>query len=78
MDLINSDILQNKRADYGKQIVVSLSRQLADNTQPAKTIDAKEIAERQAMFESLRGCLAGQEIDLKKIREERLQKRGLL
>jgi hypothetical protein len=25
---INSDILKNKRADYGKQIVVSVSRQL--------------------------------------------------
>jgi predicted nuclease of restriction endonuclease-like (RecB) superfamily len=27
---VNSEILQNKRADYGKQIVVTLSRQLAD------------------------------------------------
>ena len=27
---INDDVLQNKRADYGKQIVVSLSRQLTE------------------------------------------------
>lgn len=27
---INSEILQNKRADYGKQIVVSLARQLGE------------------------------------------------
>jgi hypothetical protein len=27
---INESILNNKRADYGKQIVVTLSRQLAD------------------------------------------------
>ena len=27
---INQSILQNKRADYGKQIVVTLSRQLAE------------------------------------------------
>lgn len=28
-DRINQNILQNKRADYGKQIVVTLSRQLS-------------------------------------------------
>jgi phosphoribosylformimino-5-aminoimidazole carboxamide ribonucleotide (ProFAR) isomerase len=27
---VNDDVLQNKRADYGKQIVVSLSRQLTE------------------------------------------------
>jgi hypothetical protein len=27
---INDEVLQNKRADYGKQIVVTLSRQLTD------------------------------------------------
>jgi len=45
---------------------------------PIKTIDEAELAKRRAMFESLRGCLAGQEIDLKEIRDERLKKRGLL
>jgi len=29
--LINDEILQNKRAEYGKEIVVTLSRQLQDN-----------------------------------------------
>jgi predicted nuclease of restriction endonuclease-like (RecB) superfamily len=29
-NLVNNDILQNKRADYGKQIVVSLARQLCE------------------------------------------------
>ena len=38
----------------------------------------EEIAKRQAIFDSLKGCLAGQEIDLERIREERLGKRGLL
>lgn len=28
---INQDILKNKRAEYGKEIVVTLSRQLQDN-----------------------------------------------
>jgi len=42
---VNDNILQNKRADYGKQIVVSLSRQLSWShilaLIPLKTIDAK-------------------------------------
>ena len=29
--LINDEILQNKRAEYGKEIVVTLSRQLQDS-----------------------------------------------
>ena len=29
--LINDEILQNKRAEYGNEIVVTLSRQLQDN-----------------------------------------------
>ena len=29
--LINDEVLQNKRAEYGKEIVVTLSRQLQDN-----------------------------------------------
>ena len=48
MDLMNpDDILKNKRADYGKQIVVSLSRQLSWShflaLIPLKTIDAKRL-----------------------------------
>ena len=49
-----------------------------EESMPIKTIDEAELAKRRAMFESLRGCLAGQEIDLKEIRDERLKKRGLL
>ncbi|MDL2216735.1 DUF1016 N-terminal domain-containing protein [Desulfovibrio sp. OttesenSCG-928-M14] len=29
---VNEEALQNKRADYGKQILVTLSRQLTENT----------------------------------------------
>jgi predicted nuclease of restriction endonuclease-like (RecB) superfamily len=54
--LINDEILQNKRAEYGKEIIVTLSRQLQDNfgkgydeknlrrmMQFAKNIDEKNI-----------------------------------
>lgn len=38
---INNDVLKNKRADYGKQIVVSLARQLA--TQYGKSYEEKNL-----------------------------------
>ena len=40
--------------------------------------DEKDIEKRMKMVESLKGCLAGYEVDLDKIREERIAKRGLL
>ena len=38
----------------------------------------ESVKERLAMVEALTGCMAGYDIDLKQIREERLAKRGLL
>jgi len=43
-----------------------------------KADEKKEIAERLKMLESITGILAGHDIDLDKIREERITKRGLL
>ena len=43
-----------------------------------KQSDEEEIAKRRAMVKLLKGCLAGYEVDLKQIREERIAKRGLL
>ena len=48
------------------------------DTKKAIQIDDKEIENRLAMVESLTGILAGQNIDLDKIKEERLKKRELL
>jgi len=38
----------------------------------------EEITKRQEMVKLLKGCLAGCEVDLKQIRDERISKRGLL
>ena len=37
-----------------------------------------ELNKRREMLKSLKGCMAGVEIDLAKVREERIAKRGLL
>jgi len=64
-----------------QEFVKAENHLIADNSLiikiPAKT-DEKEIYKRQEMVKSITGCLAGHEIDLDKIREERIAKRGLL
>jgi hypothetical protein len=46
--------------------------------EPKIQSEEERIKERLAMVESLKGCMAGYDIDLKQIREERLKKKGLL
>jgi len=58
-----------------RRVIINI---LDDEVNDAKVDSEKEIEERKAIFESLKGCLRGQEVDLKEIREERLKKRGLL
>lgn len=43
-----------------------------------QTIDENEIAKRREAVQSLKGIMAGYDVDLEQIREERLSKRGLL
>ena len=62
------------RIPSNRRVIINILDEIVDTE--IKTDD--EIAKRREMFESLRGCLAGQEIDLNEIREERLRKRGLL
>ena len=51
--------------------------EISENKTSAQT-NKDEIAQRQEMVKSLKGCLAGYDIDLSQIREERIAKRGLL
>jgi hypothetical protein len=39
--MVNSDVLKNKRADYGKRIVVTLSRQLTEKY--SRSFDEKNL-----------------------------------
>ena len=50
---------------------------VSENKTPIQS-DKDEIAKRQEMVKSLKGCLAGYKVDLAQIREERIAKRGLL
>jgi len=53
-------------------IMVEITKEISTNTK----INEKEIANRRAMVQSLKGILAGHDIDLEKEREERRAKRG--
>ena len=43
-----------------------------------RTSNHDELNKRREMLKSLKGCMKGVEVDLAKIREERIAKRGLL
>ena len=57
--------------------ITILWEEISENKIPAQT-DEEEITKRQEMVKSLKGCLAGYEVDLAQIKEERITKRGLL
>ena len=57
--------------------ITVLWNEISENKTYAQT-DEEEITKRHEMVKSLKGCLAGYEIDLVQIKEERIAKRGLL
>ena len=57
-----------------KRIIINILDEITD----AEIVREEEIAKRREMVKSLKGCLAGYEIDLAQIKEERIAKRGLL
>jgi hypothetical protein len=57
-----------------KRIIINILDEITDE----ETVREEEIAKRREMVKSLKGCLAGYEIDLAQIKEERVAKRGLL
>jgi len=61
-----------------RRVIVNILEDEIINSKTAQTVDKKEIAKRKKMVKSLKGCLAGYEVDLAQIREERIAKRGLL
>ena len=57
-----------------KRIIINILDEIAD----AETLHEEETAKRREMVKSLKGCLAGYEIDLVQIKNERIARRGLL
>ena len=57
-----------------KRIIINILDEISN----AETVREEEIVKRREMIKSLKGCLAGYEIDLSQIKEERIAKRGLL
>lgn len=59
-----------------RRVIINVLDEIID-TEVTKS-NEEEITKRQEMVKSLKGCLAGYEVDLAQIREARIAKRGLL
>jgi hypothetical protein len=71
------ELLAIEQAEQEEPIFTEIQRREA--VKQYKEQERKErIEKRQKMFEELKGCLGGIDVDLKEIREERLRKKGLL